>query len=246
MKLQKIHRVLQFKQQAWLKPYIEFNPQLGRDAETDFEKDFFKLTNYSVFGKTMEDIRKRVNTKLVSEPSVFKKHAAKVNYKGSVVFVIDVENEEYFVGMDMKRTSVVLDKPIYKGFTVFELSKIHRYDFHYNHMMTKYGPEKAKLLFTDTDSLTYQVTTPDLYQDMESDLDFYDTSDYPREHLLYSVVNKKKIGKFKDETGGLPILEWVGLGSKMYSMKLDDGKEKKTGIGIKKCVLQKEVRHKDF
>ena len=111
------------------------------------------------------------------------------------------------------------------------------YDFHYNQMMTKYGPEKAKLLFTDTDSLTYQVTTPDLYQDMESDLDLYDTSNYSREHPFYSVVNKKKIGNFKDETGGLPIVEWVGLRSKMYSMKLDDGKEKKTGKGIKKCVL---------
>lgn len=132
-----------------------------------------KLMNNSVFGKTMEDIRKRVNIKLVSEPSVFKKHAAKVNYKRSMVFVNDEENEEYFVGMDMKRTSVVLDKPIYTGFTVLELSKLHMYDFHYNHMMTKYGPEKAKLLFTDTDSLTYQVTTPDLYQDMESDLDLY-------------------------------------------------------------------------
>lgn len=103
--------------------------------------------------------------------------------------------------------------------------------------MTKYEPEKAKLLFRDTDSLTYQVTKPDLYQDMESDLDLYDTSNYPREHPLYSAVNKKKIGKFKDETGGLPIVEWVGLRSKVYSMKLDDGKEKKTGKGIKKCVL---------
>lgn len=130
MKLQKIHRVLQFKQEAWLKPYIEFNTQLRRDAETDFEKDFFKLMNNSVFGKTMEDIRKRVNIKLVSEPSIFKKHAAKVNYKRSVVFVNDEENEEYFVGVDMKRTSVGLDKPIYTGFTVLELSKRHMYDFH--------------------------------------------------------------------------------------------------------------------
>lgn len=112
------------------------------------------------------------------------------------------------------------------------------YNFHYNHMMRKYGPEKATLLFTDTDSLTYQVTTPDLYKDMESNLNLFDTSNYPPDHFLFSTVNKKKIGKFKDETGGLLIVEWVGLRAKMYSMKLDDGKEKNTGKGIKKCVLQ--------
>ena len=123
--------------------------------------------------------------------------------------------------------------PSTQGLHVLELSKLHMYNFHYGVMMSKYGPEKAKLLFTDTDSLTYQIQTDDLYKDMEHDLDLYDTSNYPREHPLYSVVNKKKIGKFKDETGGLPILEWVGLRAKMYSMVMGDGKEKKTGKGIK-------------
>ena len=101
-------------------------------------------------------------------------------------------------------------------------------------------------MFTDTDSLTYKVTTPDLYQDMKQDLHLYDTSNYPQDHPLYSAVNKKVIGKFKDETGGLPITEFVGLRPKMYSIKLEDGKEKKTGKGIKKSVLKNEVRHRDF
>ena len=77
--------------------------------------------------------------------------------------------------------------------------------------MAKYGPEKAKLLFTDTDSLTSQIKTDDLYQDMLEDQDLFDTSNYPREHPLYSSANQKVIGEFKDETGGLPIVEWVGL-----------------------------------
>ena len=162
------------------------------------------------------------------------------------MFVNDEEKQEYFVGIEKKKSSVMLDKPIYTEFTVLELSKLHMYNFHYNHMMRKYGPEKAKLLFTDTDSLTYQVTTPDLYQDMLEDQDLFDTSNYPREHPLYSVVNKKKIGKFKDETGGLPIIEFIGLRPKMYSFKTEDRKEKKTGKGIKKSVLKKEVRHQDF
>lgn len=85
------------------------------------------------------------------------------------------------------------------------------YNFPYKVVMAKYGPEKAKLLFTDTDSLTSQIKTDDLYQDMLEDQDLFDTSNYPREHPLYSSANQKVIGEFKDETGGLPIVEWVGL-----------------------------------
>ena len=246
LKLQKIHRVLQFKQEAWLKSYIQHNTQLRAAAKNDFEKDFFKLLNNSVFGKTMEDVRRRINIKLITEPAMFKKHTAKVTYKGSVVFVNDEEKEEYFIGLEAKRTSIKLDKPIYTGFTVLELSKLHMFDFHYNHMMEKYGPERAKLLFTDTDSLTYHITAEDLYQDMKEDQHLYDTSNYSKDHFLFSEVNKKVIGKFKDETGGLPIVEWIGLRAKMYSMMTDDGKEKKTGKGIKKSVLKKEIRHQDF
>ena len=246
MRLQKIHRVLQFKQQPWLKSYIHLNTDLRKGAKSEFEKDFFKLMNNSVFGKTMEDVRKRVNIKLITSPKQFKKHVAKITYKRSEVFVNDDEKEEYLVGLEAKRLTVTLDKPIYTGFTVLELSKLHMYDFHYNHMMKKYGAEKAKLLFTDTDSLTYQVNTQDLYQDMKEDQDLYDTSNYPQEHPLYSIKNKKVIGKFKDETAGLPITEWVGLRPKMYSIKLMDGKEKKTGKGIKKNVLTKQIKHQDF
>ena len=117
LKLQKIHRVLQFKQEASLKSYIQHNTQLRAAAENDFEKDFFKLLNNSVFGKTMEDVRRRINIKLITEPAMFKKHTAKVTYKRSVVFVNDEEKEEYFVGLEAKRTSIKLDKPIYTGFT---------------------------------------------------------------------------------------------------------------------------------
>ena len=194
----------------------------------------------------MEDVRRRINIKLVTEPAMLKKHTAKVTYKRSVVFVNDEEKEEYFVGLEAKRTSIKLDKPIYTGFTVLELSKLHMYDFHYNYMMEKYGPERAKLLFTDTDSLTYHITAEDLYQDMKEDQHLHDTSNYSKDHFLFSEVNKKVIGKFKDETGGLPIVEWIGLRAKMYSMMTDDGKEKKTGKGIKKSVLKKEIRHQDF
>ena len=160
MKLTKIHRLLQFKQKAWLKPYIELNTKLRAKANNKFEKDFFKLMNNSVFGKTMEDVRKkRVNMKLVSEPSVFKKNVAKVTYKRSVVFVSNEKKKDYFLGMDMKRSTIILEKPIYTGFSVLDLSNFWMYNSRYNHMLRKHRAEKVKLLFTDTDSLMYYIQT---------------------------------------------------------------------------------------
>lgn len=94
-------------------------------------------------------------------------------------------------------------------------------------MLRKYGAEKVKLLFTDTDSLMYQIQT-DVYKDMQEDQDLFDTSEYPPEHFLFSEANKKKIGKFKDENAGEPVLEFVGLRAKMYSMVTEEGKEKTT------------------
>ena len=247
MKLKKIHRVLQFKQEAWLKPYIEKNTTLRAAAVNGFEKDFFKLMNNSVFRKTMEDVRRRVDIKLITEQSKFIKHVSKVTYKRSVVFVNDDDKEDYFVGLEAKKTLVKLDKPIYTGFTVLELSKLHMYDYYYNHVMKKYGPSKAKLLFTDTDSLTYLITTGDIYQDMKQDEHLYDFSEYPKDHLLFSESNKKVIGKFKDETAGVPIVEFVGLRAKMYSMLAKDAKkDQKKGKGIKKSVLKKDIKHQDF
>ena len=210
MKLTKIHRVLQFKQEPWLKPYIEKNTILRAAATNAFEKDFFKLMNNSVFGKTMEDVRKRVDIKLLTNPAKFIKHASKVTYKRSVTFTNNEEKEEYLVGLEAQNTSVKLSKPIYTGFTVLELSKLHMYNFHYHHVIKKYGLSKARLLFTDTDSLTYHIETKDVYQDMKEDHELYDTSNYDKEHFLFNEANKK-VGKFKDETAGDPILEFVGL-----------------------------------
>ena len=195
----------------------------------------------------MEDVQRRVDIKLITEPSKFIKHVSKVTYKRSVVFTNDEEKEEYLVGLEAKKTLVKLDKPIYTGFTVLELSKLHMYDYHYNHVMKKYGPSKAKLLFTDTDSLTYLITTGNIYQDMKHDEHLYDFSEYPKDHLLFSESNKKVIGKFKDETAGVPIVEFVGLRAKMYSMLAKDAKkDQKKGKGIKKSVLKKDIKHQDF
>ena len=119
------------------------------------------------------------------------------------------------------------------------------YRFHYNYMTKKYG-DNLKLLFTDTDSLCYHVFTKDIYRDMQADLDtHFDTSDYPPDHLLYSSKNKKVIGLMKDETNGVPIEEFVGLRSKMYSLKYNN-EEKKRAKGISKAVVKKNINHDDY
>ena len=115
------------------------------------------------------------------------------------------------------------------------------YSFHYEYIVPKYG-DNAKLLFTDTDSLTYEVKTEDIYKDMLKDMDMFDTSEYPTDHLLYSNQNKKALGKMKDESFGEPHVEFVGLRPKMYSFKGG----KKTAKGIKKSVVKNELSHDDY
>ena len=148
MKLTKIHRVLEFTQKPWMKRYIDFNTEKRKMAKNSFEKDFFKLMNNSVFGKTMENLRKRSNIKLETDPDHLLKLTRQPMYVSSKIF------DENLVGVQMKKERLVLDKPSYVGFCILDMSKTLMYDFHYNYIRKKY-PE-AKLLFTDTDSLFYR------------------------------------------------------------------------------------------
>ena len=225
MKLTKIHRVLEFKQKPWMKKYIDFNTEMRKMAKNSFEKDFFKLMNNSVFGKTMENLRKRSNIKLETDPEHLIKLTKKPTYVSSKIF------DENLVGVQMKNVSLLLNKPSYVGFSILELSKTLMYDFHYNYIRKKY-PE-AKLLFTDTDSLVYHIKTEDVYEDLFADRSLFDNSDYNESSKFYYSDNKKVIGKFKDEVSGDPITEFVGLKSKMYSYMTENkdcsnGKENKT------------------
>ena len=242
MKLEKVHRVLGFNQSPWLKTYIDFNTEKRKQATNDFEKDFFKLMNNSVFGKTMENLRRRVNVKLVNTPKQLKKLTASPLFDYFRIF------NEHLVGVNMKKTTLYLNRPIYVGFCILDLSKTLMYDFHYNIIKQKYG-NQATLLFTDTDSLCYNIHTEDIYQDIRQDMDLYDTSEYSRDHPLYSTTNKKVLGKMKDETHGLPIEEFIGLRPKMYSLLFtenDKPVEKKTAKGIAKHVTKNRIRHAHY
>ena len=242
MKLKKIHRGIKFIESAFLKPYIDKNTSLRTQAKNNFEKDFFKLMNNSVFGKTMENIRNRVNVKLVDTGEQFKKLTAKPNYESRKIF------NENLVSVHMKKTSLTMNKPVYLGMSILELSKIIMFDFHYKYIKPKYR-NKAKLLFTDTDSFLYEIQTEDFYKDIAGDVrDRFDTSDYPESHPsgIPTGINKKVLGKFKDEAAGKVFKEFVGLRAKLYSYKMDEGKENKRCKGIKKAVVEKSIRHEDY
>ena len=141
-------------------------------AKNEFEKDFFKLMNNSVFGKTMEKIKNRVDIKLVNNKKQAEKLSAKPNFNHCNIFSEDL------VAIHMKKTKLVFNKPVYLGMCILDLSKTLMYDFHYSYIKQKYG-DKAKLLFTDTDSLIYEIQTEDFYKDISADVKHrFDTSDW--------------------------------------------------------------------
>ena len=148
----------------------------------------------------------------------------------------------------MRKTKLVYDKPIYLGMSILDLSKTLMYDFHYNYIKNKYD-DNAKLLFTDTDSLAYEIRTEDFYADIAGDVErLFDTSDYPKDHPsgIKAGTNKKVIGMFKDEAAGKQIEEFVGLRAKLYSYKMFEGNEHKKCKGVKKNVVEKTITHDDY
>ena len=239
LKVTKVHRVLEFDQSPWLKQYIDYNTEKRKNAKNDFEKDFFKLMNNSVFGKTMENIRKRVDVRLVTDEKKLLKLTSKPTYVSSKIF------NENLVAVHKIKETLTLNRPAYVGMCILDLSKTLMYNFHYYYIKDKYG-DKAKLLFTDTDSLTYEIEAKDVYKDFFKDIDKFDNSDYPEYSPFFDKQNKKVIGKFKDEAAGVPIIEFVGLRSKMYSYMKDNKKGGKTAKGIKKNVIKNNIMHDDY
>ena len=260
MILKKVHRGIKFVQSPWMEPYIRKNTDLRKEAKNAFEKDFFKLMNNSVFGKTIENIRKRQNVILVDDRKKALKLSSKPNFDRVTIF------DEHLVAVHMKKTEVYFNKPIYVGQAILDLSKTLMFDFHYNYIRKKYG-NKAELLFTDTDSLMYLIQTEDFYLDINKDVKKkFDTSDYVDNHPsgIKTGVNKKVIGKFKDEAAGRQIAHFVGLRPKLYTFKVEkkkEGEEKMKGEkkakgenkgeivkakGVKDCVIKKSLPFEDY
>jgi hypothetical protein len=236
--LTKIHRILEFRQKPWLKPYIELNNNLRTAADTEFKKNFYKYMNNSVFGKTMENVEKRVDIKIATRWERRGKSLgvrdliAKPNFNS-----ISILTEEMAV-VQMNKTRILYNKPIYVGFVVLELSKKHMYSFHYDNMLKDFNPNRIRLCYSDTDSFIYQSKS-NIYEYIKNKPELFDTSNYsPTNDFGIKPQNKKVLGLFKDENGGQIMTNFVGLRAKMYAFKVQDGCETKKAKGVKKSALQ--------
>ena len=232
LKLKKIHRVIEFNQKAWLKPYIDMNTELRKAAKNDFEKDLFKLINNSVFGKSMENIRKHRDIKLVTTDKKRSKLVSEPNYH-----TINLISEDLSI-TEMKKTKVKMNKSIYLGLSILEISKTLMYEFWCDYMKPKYN-DNVKLCYMDTDSFIMNIKTNDFYKDISNNVENrFDTSNYEVNRPLPIGKSKKVIGLMKDELGGKIITEFVTLRPKTYSFLTDDGKENKKAKGTKKCIIK--------
>ena len=244
LKLRKVHRVIEFDQEAWLKEYIDVNTELRKKASNDFEKDFFKLMKNAVFGKTMENVTKHRDIKLVKTDKKRNKLVSEPNYHTMKL----IDNNLAII--EMRKVKVKMNKPIYLGLSILDISKITMYEFWYDYVKSKYE-DKARLCYMDTDSFAVNIKTKDFYKDIAENVkERFDTSNYIYDRPLPTRVNKKVIGLMKDELGGDIITEFVALRPKAYSYITNDFIEMKKAMkkakGTKKCVINKMLRFEDY
>lgn len=224
--LKKIHNVIKFRQKEWLKEYIDTNTYLRKITTNESDKNFYKLMNNAVYGKTMENVFNHKNFKLLTSDNkkIFKKNQR--NIKNFHIINDDL------VLLELNKEKVVFNKPIYIGFTILELSKLHMYKLHYKMMKEKYG-NNSTLMYMDTDSLVYEIVTNDVYEDFANDKDFssmFDMSVYPKCFKCYNGDNKGKLGTLKDEFAQNKVIgsdemslitHFTCLRSKCYSLKTE-------------------------
>ena len=238
--MKKVHRIIEFNQEAWLKPYIDMNTELRKLAKNNFEKDFFKLMNNAVFGKTMEDIRKHRDIKLVITDKKRSKLVSEPNYH-----TINYISEDLSI-IEMNKTKVKMTKPIYLGLSILAISKLLMYEFWYDYMKSKYG-NNIKLCYMDTDSFIMNIKTEEFYKDIANDVGKrFDMSNYEVDRPLSTRKNKKVIGLMKEELGGKIITEFVTLRPKTYSYLTDGCKEDEKAKGTKKCVIKRTIKFNDY
>ena len=218
----------------------EFNTEKRKNARNDFEKDIFKLLNNAVFGKTMEDKRKHLDFEIVSDEKRLMKCVNNPSFKHSHII------NENLVGVEKQKPKLKLDKPIFIGMSILDLSKQHMYKFYYDVMKPKYG-ENIRMVYTDTDSFVFHTKTDDIYQDLKEINDEMDFSGYDKHHKCYDATNKKVLGKFKDECEGKIMTGFIGLRPKCYAFKIHgDDKEYKKCKGTAKNTVKRKIKYDDY
>lgn len=233
--IKKIHRIITFKEKAFMKDYIEMNTLLRAEARKrlngdSFESDLYKLLNNSIYGKTMENVFGYSNIKFVQNSEQFMKYSSKASFNKGIEI-----NDNLWV-VDNKGERVLVNKPLYIGPVITDIAKLKMFDFHYNFMIKEFGIENIDLLFTDTDSLVYEIRKPikDHYKNLINK-GVLDTSGYKVDNELLELKTTKnnQIGKMKCDLGNNIITEFVGLRSKMYSYKLLNDKEEDKHLKLK-------------
>ena len=193
---EKIHNVISFKQSRWLEKYISFNTQKRTKAKNDFEKDFYKLLNIAFYGKTLKNVRNRLKTNFIKKDNYREiiKQQSKLTFNG---IHKSYENCDSYT---FKQNEILMDKPIFLGFFVLELSKLLLYETYYDKIQPYFGQEIIQIHYMDTDSFVLSVNTKDIIEDLKILEDIFDFSNIDEHHELFSNKNKKVIGKFKIET----------------------------------------------
>ena len=241
LELEKIHRAIQFRQEGRLKAYIYKNTKLKQNAKNKFEKNFFKLMNNSVFGKTMKNVRSHRDVKLIVTEQRRKKLTSEPNYDSCKQFNNDL------MAIEMRKTEVLMNKPIAVGQAILDISKTLMYEFWYDYLKSKYQ-NKVKLCYMDIDSFIMLTETNDFFEDIANDVDkLFDTSKYDKNDNRPLTIGKNKriTGEFKDELNGKIMTELIALRAKTYPFaqinEEDELEEHKKAKDTKKCVIKKHL-----
>lgn len=243
MELKKIHRILSFKQENFIAPFIEKCTVNRKASKTKFEQDQFKKVANSTYGKTIQNVRNYLNVKLHVKPKSLLKSIANPTFKSFTIIDENLVQTNHFT------PTILHDKPIFVGFTILELSKEFMYDFYYNKMAHNISCD-IDLGFSDTDSFLFKVKNAAVFN--EHIKKFMDFSNFSPEHKNFDEKNKAQLGYFKNELGGkYECLEFIGLRAKCYSLNLIDVKnkttlEKKTCKGLGRIAIQNKLRFKHY
>ena len=160
--------------------------ELRKKAKKQFEKNFFKLMNNSVFGKTMENVRNHSDIKLVTSDKRRKRLVSEPNYYSHKTF------SDHLMAIEIKKTRVKMTKPLYLGISILDISKILMYEFWYNYVRPKYG-DQEKLCYTDTGSFIIYIKTEDFFEDISNDVEkLFDTSNYNKKDKIPLPIGKNK------------------------------------------------------